>query len=357
LVADKTVRVILPGSKSDIASYSGYIYSENEKEYFCYLNTRQKKIGFINLYTGNEEYAVPTRSLDSLFDFSFQPPKFFVQNRDSIFILPDESKIIYLIAGNGNIRDSWDLSSLEGPNFVLSGYSSNPLFYSNNMIYVRYVPKINPFFLKAIYFKTPPELIIRLGANGNKIIRGGGWPDKYSRENYYDDYPFLCINTNSNPQELAYSYAADQDVYFYHNDSLIKKIPAKSQYIDTFARFNNDSIGDIEYEMKYMTTAPQYARIVYDKYRKLFYRIALHGTKLVSDDGKTIKRPLDRPWSVIVLDENKGKIFEQEFDPAQYAYGPMYVCKEGIMFPKRKKGTEESKDIYEWEFVIFKVNL
>ena len=356
LTQEKDVHINFPEQKENIWSHSNYILLENGHEYLACISSKTKNINIINIENNVDEYTIPLTTIDSIFDFTHYHPKFYIHNLDSIFILPDESKTLILINRKGNQLNKWSINLNYKYDYVLSGFNSSPIFYYKNRIYVRFVPKVSPFRQRTEYFKYLPEIAINIKNTDDYINRTGGWPEKYLKENYYDDYPSRCIIDNDNSETEVYSFAADHDIYIYNNGTLIKKASAKSDSIENFEKYADDSIGNIAYTMKYLITAPRYGMIYYDKYRKLFFRIAFHKTNYVNKDGTTIKRSLDQPWSIIVLNEKFEKISELNFDPSIFAYGPIYIIKDGLLISKRKPENITDEN-YSRNFVLFKVNL
>lgn len=339
----KELHISLPDTKQDIWSYSSNIIEIKNEEYIAYASKKLKKIGFVNIKNNQTEFSISLNEITNSYSFDYTILKFYVHNLDSIFILPDESKSIFLINQKGNLINEWTISKeTYNYDFLLSGFVLSSFNYYNNTIYVRFVPRINQFKNLELYHTILPELLLNIKTN--TILFGGGWPEKYKTENFYDSYPSSILLKDS----IIYSFAASHEIYIF-NDSLVAKHEAKSNFIDTFEVFPTDSIGNIGFTMKYLTTAPKYGNVLYDKYRKKYYRIAFHRTEYENPDKKTVKGSLDQPWSLIILNESFKPINEFSFHPSEYAYGPIFITKEGVLLPKREK-KEAISDVREWYF-------
>ncbi|PKP45807.1 MAG: hypothetical protein CVT95_08115 [Bacteroidetes bacterium HGW-Bacteroidetes-12] len=340
------LQISLPGKRQDIWSFSTSITVIGRQEYLTYASKKDKEIGFINIKNNKKEYVIQLSEATNNYDFSFNSLKFYIHNLDSIFILPDEAKSIFLINKKGNLINEWTINKENYDyDFILSGFVLSSFSYFNNNIYVRFVPRINQFKNLELYHTIFPELI--LNTKTNAIRFGGGWPEKYKTENYYDSYPSAIILKDS----IIYSFAASHYVYVFNKDSLIIKSAARSNYINHFEIFPIDSVGNISFTMKYLNITSKYGNIYYDKYRNQYYRIAFHATKYENEDKKTVKGSLDQPWSIICLDANFKKLKEIAFNPIEYAYGPIFITKEGVLIPKRSNKTEKSAQ-REWFFDV-----
>jgi hypothetical protein len=159
--------------------------------------------------------------------------------------------------------------------------------------------------------------------------------------------------TSNEKQELVYSFSG--------SDSLnISKIGSWSFFNTMLAKSNDIStieslpapLGGVTSEeqfYKYMQTKPQYAGIWYDKYRKIYYRVALQ-----KDD--TIKNAWSaQPFSIIVLDNNFKKVGETKFPAKKYHYLGIMVGKEGLYLPLGNANNEEI-DEENLVYDIFKLN-
>lgn len=346
----RTITVSAAAPKTDIASYSDFLFTDGEREYIVFANQSTKQLDFINLKNNHTEFSISLAAVDSVFDFSFNKLKFFVQSKDSVFILPDESQSVFLINGTGKVISNRNLRMKQNDmTFVLSGFPNNPMQFFNGRLYLRCVPKIATFHEKKTYFSISPEIVLK-SDTAAPVGHAGGWPETYTTVNYYDDYPLLCLTKNEGRTQLVYSFASQPDLYVYEGEKLVSRHPAASDSVHEPTPFPDDSIGNIAFTMRYLVTVPRYGKVLYDPYRKIYYRVAYHASGYYSDDGTTTRRPFDRPWSIIVLDEHFTKLGEWNFDPSVYAFSPLYVSREGLLVPHRET---DNSDTYHWQFGVF----
>ncbi|NLA23976.1 MAG: hypothetical protein GX879_03325, partial [Bacteroidales bacterium] len=88
--------------------------------------------------------------------------------------------------------------------------------------------------------------------------------------------------------------------------------------------------------------------VVYDKYRSLYYIIAL----LPNLDFHYINNPtIERDWSLIVLDKDFKNLGEFLFSKSDYSFLNILPLKEGILFQNAYKQNDNEKTF----FTLFEV--
>jgi hypothetical protein len=346
----KKIIIQFPAKKENVQSFEYSVFYHEEHHYLpCIIN--KTELGLINIE--NNQYN-KLFSLDSLAQARGnlkESYNIYLKSIDSIFVLPDETKAVYLMNKNGELINKWEIETPKSYNYVLSGFSTIPVNFEDNKLLIRIVPLISPYKQKAIYFNDPPDLMIDLTESA-EISYSGGWPKNYLEENFYDSYPSRCVRIDGDKKEVVYSFSAEHDLYVYnYNNRNPEHRSAKSDFINNFELFPDDSIGNISFTMKYLITSPRYGMVYYDRFRKLFYRIAFHKTSYLNEDGETSKGAIDQPWSLVVLNQDYEKILEKKFDPNDYTYGPMIITKGGLLIRKRKD--DDQLDTYQREYSLF----
>lgn len=133
-------------------------------------------------------------------------------------------------------------------------------------------------------------------------------------------------------ENLVYSYS--------YNDSLVVMSPdfssvtskiAKSRYIKTLDIPQKYS-GDFDENWRQYCSDAFYGHIVYDPYRKLYYRFAYPQTELVSkkENWYDLSQSGRNEFSIIVLDENLNVIGETMFPRDRFRSNLYFVCKDGF---------------------------
>ncbi|MBT1699138.1 DUF4221 family protein [Fulvivirgaceae bacterium PWU4] len=154
----------------------------------------------------------------------------------------------------------------------------------------------------------------------NKNVWGGG-----TMRQFFFDY-------NDSTQHLVVSFMADHAIRIYDlsgKESICKE--ASSYYFDEivsmeYDRIYSDLIADNEIYTHYLKN-PTYGMILYDKYRKLYYRVA----------ELPLKGPFDRRLfsnrkteALIILDEKFNKLGELLLPERAYDLNNMVVTEKGL---------------------------
>lgn len=140
--------------------------------------------------------------------------------------------------------------------------------------------------------------------------------------------------------EKSHSYGftgKDVAVSFYYSDSIyvssdfqhVKGYCAKSRYFPCLRPKPYNAQMDLYDRLRKQADEPQYWHLIYDKYRKVFYRFALHPYEY--PEGKT---PMDedcgREFSIVILNDKYERIGEVYFPGNIYNYHLCFVGKKGL---------------------------
>jgi len=178
------------------------------------------------------------------------------------------------------------------------------------------------------YFSLNNTITINISDTKCTYYTFGHFPANYQKGNTYADYFFYnCMNDVG---ELIYSFSANDSIFVYsENGEFIKQYEAKSKYSKEFLPYDLSKRLDLNYKRQYVFSNDWYTNIVYDKYRKLYYRFYKKEVSYLNDKNK-IRKPNEIPWSLIVLDKNFNKINEIDINPAKYSLKHLIPMKEGV---------------------------
>jgi hypothetical protein len=133
-------------------------------------------------------------------------------------------------------------------------------------------------------------------------------------------------------------------------EHFIKKINLPSEYWKQPKPFPSDSIRNYYFLKKYLREETRYDRIVFDKYRNLYYRLVSVSSKFINDDG-TLNSMND--WSCMVLDSNFKIIDEIFFSVEDYFSYYFYPVPEGILIGDSKRASAEKSKFC---LTLFEIN-
>ncbi|MEM6269373.1 MAG: DUF4221 family protein [Bacteroidota bacterium] len=344
-----------------IQKYFETYTSEGGTEYFTTVNRNRTGID-VQPLNGDKYFTIELDSFsgpDSIkmsFDLLYC---YKIVSWDSIFLINKAGSTIFMSDKEGNISTYWTVTDTicNGPYFKLRAYTFSELTYTQGNIYVGF----NPFF------NTQPEIFscdaiakipLPPGGGNTKIERMlAPYPSVYTRSD--DVYgvtgfqcSYTCTQSGSTPTFVA-SFPKDHDLYRVDEFGSADPIPARSDYIKRFAPFRGDFTNPVD-NLRYESEQPRYWKVMYDSYRKLYYRIALHPQKF--SDGAANRELYEKPWSIMVFDEKFEILGEQKFSAQQFFPIDMFVGKQGLYVSNARVRREGIPD-RQLSFTLFEVKL
>jgi len=331
----KTHDFCIPIDRSAIESIDWRVRKQGEMDFLTYIDTASNLYLF-DIFRDRVVDSIKLKMNEVGIDFDYYPRRTCYHNKDSIFILPDDGKrSIFMTDAKGEVKQRWDIDLFLDYPYLLSGYSWNPLYFKNDKFFVRFIPNMNFNANRSTFFNIPPDLVI--DTKSDSIWRIGKWPKKYRTQNFNSAQTQRIVLSDKEEVKIIYSHAADHHLYIFNEKEFIKKVSAKSNYINEFEIYSDDSLDNIAYTMRYLSTAPEYTKIFFDSNKNEYYRVALHRTNYIDEETNRKKQGFDRPWSIIVLDSTFQKIEEVELNPEEYRAGPLLMTSKGLLIPETSK--------------------
>lgn len=343
--------VHLPGIMEEGASKPRYVIREKGKEFFFYFDPTSSSIRSVPLEGQAKVFdSIPLDAVPKIGQAKYYTPEFCYFSPDSLFLILNEKRKLYLLNRQGKLLDRWRLERPDGKPHRLYATSKGPFESCGQNIYIRSVPRISSFGeTRKNYYTTAPELSLSFQDTALGLALSGGWPEKYQDRNYYNSYPHRELIQQNGGSHMLYSFKASHSLYLFDGREMVEKVPAKSRYFDEFEVFDEDSLGNIAYTKRFLTTSPGYAAIAWDPFRKLYYRQAMHPCSYEDPGGETVKTPGDQPWSLIVMDEDFEKLQELKMDPDHHLSGSMFVSRKGLLIRRKQERKGERM-----QFTVFK---
>ncbi len=269
-------------------------------------------------------------------------------NQDSIFLINRHNGAIYLINSKSELIDSYEIPLLiDSVRYVIYIARQCDIVLKNNSLYLTIVgikgsDYIYNYYITMIYnlkTKKVTKLFMK-------------FPDNYSTNNNWSVTGSIFTTTFISDDEIVYNFPANEKIFIYSlKDNKIKSIKLqKSKYIGKFPPETFDdkrSNKEEDYIYRYWIDKPFYMQLIYDKYRKLFYRIVNHAQPL-KDSLNNYNDNFTRNWSLMVFDNSFNFISEQFFEGKKYNNYYVFVTKEGLLLLYDDKYKQKNnKMIYE----------
>lgn len=153
-----------------------------------------------------------------------------------------------------------------------------------------------------------------------------------------------CYDENS----FIYSFIADEDLYVTssaHKEIVKKK--AKSKYVDNVTVFRSKE-DNFQKMMKAQCEHASYGKLLYDKYRDVYYRVVYPPFEIndYSGDYLDLYRSGRKSFSIMILDKQLNVVGETSFPPYTYNPNLAFVLEDGLYISSSHiKNPEYSDDI------------
>ena len=300
-----------------------FVYNDNEFEYLTFQNPSKNEILFYDLETCNLKFKI-CPEIEGPNGVAFILG-YYIHNLDSIFLTTRSFEEISLIDCNAKVIDKYEykytLDSTELKRFYSTTSIYTPIAILNNKAYI--VPgcnrwqEVNPV---SAYIDLSTKHVISLPFNypsfpntENKNKRAG-----------IEEHMSRCFDG----ENFIYSFYFDENIYVASIDHKnLKKIKVKSKYIKEVEYIDDFGKTTIERSCE----LSNYGNMIYDKYRKLYYRIAYPKTTIEKNvKGYELREYGTKNFTIIILDDKFNIIGETKFP--DYTYNPrlIFVRKDGI---------------------------
>lgn len=183
-----------------------------------------------------------------------------------------------------------------------------------------------------IHADYAPEVIYDMAADSvyNSDIT---WPALYKNGKWQDLFMY-CKTLDDDKQRIVYSWEASDDLLIRQEEGLYVR-KAKSDYFKNAIRYD---IGKSQEQNRIENN--HYTLVLYDKYRKVYYRYAIHGIPFKNSAGGENSH-FDAPFSIIILDENFNKIGEVRLPGKTYLPKDSFVGEKGLYISNHNYRNEE----------------
>ena len=279
----------------------------------------------------------------------------FVHNFDSIFLyMPYMSKLM-LSDTTGSVLAEWEVDTDKLDNFdgLEIGEEGNHFYYDNRTkSCILYYYSIYDPYEDVRFFKEPFKISYSL-TNSKIAFVFGVYPDDFVNEDYF----FGDLN-----EDIIFT--ANEDNYFlsYLGSHLTKRIdPVNNKVIENLYLKSQFLSPDFElikktYEFQQLlniyNSAGYYINLIYDKYRKVYYKVVKHKQPLKNAQGK-INQKLQSEWSIMVLNEQMEIKGESLFPGSKYNFDIIKVIPEGILISRDNEYSDQNiEGVLQFDVVI-----
>ncbi|HET8860525.1 DUF4221 family protein [Marivirga sp.] len=296
----------------------------------------------------------------------------YYHNSDSIFLFSLTNQFLFLIDENYEMINKYNLRNFTLPESMKSenipgeisffsvsknNYFEFPFVFSpnHNKLYFQLsihnnIPKYKR--LQSIY-NLPNIGVLDISGENVTIEYKKNWPESFS-SNIIPNNPYNILAKGENSQPIVnyiyssatYSIESKEQVFIPSNNA--------EDNITLFDVSKYKSYSD-EDELNGIIHDEGYFNLVYDPFRKLYYKIFKHALSR-SDDG--LKRPhiMQSEFSIIVMDESYNYLGELKLPGSKYNFLHIIPLVEGVAISKENPFNMANEEEY-YEFDILKITL
>jgi hypothetical protein len=286
------------------------------------------------------------REGDQGVDFQY----FHVHSLDSIFLFPPFGKRIILTDTSGKIKNRIRFELPLGYSTIFphnSYYVSPPAVIGKDLIVKTRADGRITEFTQAQLDTLALEVAINLETGAVRMLPLGFPKDYLSAGNKQLEFSIL----NHADKKLV-SFMGDHMIYLAGRDEASwKEIEAKSQFLDDQMPFFTKAV-DSRGMSEYAFAKSRYESLVYDPFRKVYYRFAYPSVTFETDEELKALRNSPGPFVVMVLDENGDILTERRFEAGTYYPTNFFVGEKGLYLSiNHPDNPENQEDVLTFELI------
>lgn len=314
-----------------VPQFTVFLFNENGEDYLSYQNLPKSEI---LIYSISSQSLIKRLHVNTEGDNSVVGGfgGYYIADMQHIFIPSLYVNIIFVVDTVGKVRDKITYERTRD-NQMLKPFMPND---GNQMFFIGddlYIPQTINFRLgdKAIV-ESPIKVVIDTAestvealpmrfpslVNNNDFGRVGAFGAEYS----------CCYDGN----KFVYSFNAAEDLYLTSpKHQAVEKKKAKSKHIEEVTVFRSNE-EDFQKMVKAQCEHASYGKILYDRYRNVYYRFAYLPCEIDDYVGDYVEllRSGRKIFSIMILDEQFNVVGETLFP--EYTYNPnlSFILEDGL---------------------------
>ena len=249
---------------------------------------------------------------------------FHIVGIDSIYVYSYGTQKLSLINSNGEVlsKKYMRLEAIGEGKYLPSPQlrTNMPMAIANGKIYM--TGSINGEYEDESEANRP--LVVVYDMTTDSLSNIYSYPKSYRIGQWFGrNYRKVYSTFNKDNNLFAYSFPNDHYIYSTDHQSMPKKSYAGSKYFGDIVSTNKHWFFDKDAAFDYYQNQPSYSTIIYDPYRKCYYRIAEHP---VSPDEEFYRKP----FSIILLDDNFNWVGEYMVPDKRHSENRFFLTDAGL---------------------------
>ena len=304
-------------------TYAYHTFEQDGRLYLVWVNSQSNSLNIYDLQTSEkvETLIFPEEGPNGVKQLN----AVYMPNRDSLYVRDYRNAQLYLFSVPDLQRiGTFDFFSGPTDNYIYD-FPTCKLERIGDRIYACAKNQANTYADQAVrYARSPVGRWVDLASAASGATPLARYPVAYEAA-YVPGEMWSYSRTVGPDGNLIYSFAIDHQLYVENlRDGSVAAYGAKGRHIPAQLPENSarDDIADIRYKVE----TPVDESIIYDKYRRLYYRIYRRGGEV--EDVNNIKGAMrdyrQRPVSMLVLNEHFQVVADVDLDGATY-YSPNFL--------------------------------
>lgn len=255
-----------------------------------------------------------------------------IYSENEIYIPEMMQTVIDVVNSRGEIirKIKYEKTSSGKPTipFVSPSFPYKPIYILNKKLYISQSPNRA---LNDVLANSPVTLILDTINNSVREfdIR---FPKVVSEEALRGNTLGVEFNYSMcyNGKEFVYSFFFDEDISIVSLEGkILNKVKAKSRYLEKLYD-EMKAPADMSELVETICKIPMYGNLIYDEYRKVYYRFVYPETELENDNFMDIWQLGRSKFSVMILDENFNVLGETLLPENTYASNLFFIREDGL---------------------------
>lgn len=350
LVADSIITFDIDHKTSLHNSKLQYIENDSGR-YLAFLNRMDRRILFFNMETRIISYEVKFEK-DGPNGIGEKLVAFHIMTLDSIIIRPESPYELCLVDTSGTVKKRYHPTlenSLVPTNdipYIATGHNYGMMALGGNIVFYS-----SPDGWQGDYFGTfEKQVLVSINIqNGSWRYLDVSYPLEYYETKGYWHSVQRSAGTAVDGNKVVLSFGISHYLDAYENGKISKHF-AGSEYLTNpilppFKRLP----GTFKKRQRALLDLPLYFFIRYDPYRRVYYRFVLHPHEDESVLGDINRIFVEKPFSIIILNEKFEKIGETMMPQNKYYTVDNFVGRQGLYISNNhpdNPGIDEDKLSY-----------
>lgn len=255
---------------------------------------------------------------------------YYICSENKIYIPEMMQTAIDVVNSKGEITQKikYEKTSLGKPAipFICSSFPYKPMYIIDGIMYI---PQTANLALNDAMENSPVTLAIDTINNSLREFELR-FPKVVSSEELRGSTLGVELNYSIcyNGKNFVYSFFFDEDIYVVSLDGKTQnKVKVKSKYLE---KIYDEKKVSVDMSAKTLCEIPMYGNLIYDEYRKVYYRFVYPETRLENDNYMDIWQLGRTKFSIIILDKDFKVLGETLFPENTYASNLFFIRKDGL---------------------------